>query len=63
MNPKSPMRVVMNAFLPASAADFFSNQKPINKYEVSPTSSQKMKIMKKLLANTRPSIENKKSDR
>jgi hypothetical protein len=30
-NPTSPMWVTMNAFLPASAADFFSNQKPISR--------------------------------
>ncbi len=31
VKPKSPMRVTMKAFLPASAADFFRNQKPISK--------------------------------
>ena len=30
-NPKSPTRLTMNAFFPASAADFFSNQKPIRR--------------------------------
>ena len=30
-SPKSPMRLTMNAFLPASAADGFSNQKPISR--------------------------------
>jgi len=29
-NPTSPIRVVTKAFLAASAADFFSYQKPIN---------------------------------
>ena len=28
--PKSPTRFTMNAFLPASAADFFSNQNPMS---------------------------------
>ena len=63
MKPKSPIRVVINAFLPASAADFFSNQNPINRYEVNPTSSQKMKIMKKLLASTSPSMEKQNNER
>ena len=31
MKPKSPMRLTMKAFLPASAADFFLNQKPISR--------------------------------
>ena len=31
MNPKSPMRLTMKAFLPASEADFFKNQKPMSK--------------------------------
>ena len=31
VKPKSPMRVTMKAFFPASAADFFRNQKPISK--------------------------------
>ena len=38
-NPKSPMRLTMNAFLPASAFAFSENQNPINKYEQSPTPS------------------------
>ena len=29
--PKSPTRLTMNAFLQASAADFFSNQNPISR--------------------------------
>ena len=36
MNPKSPMRLTMNAFLPASAAEGFVNQKPISRYEHKP---------------------------
>ncbi len=31
MNPTSPMRVVMNAFLPAFAADGRSNQNAISR--------------------------------
>ena len=41
-SPKSPTRVVKKAFFPALAAEGFSNQKPINRYEQSPTSSQPM---------------------
>ena len=63
MNPKSPVRVVMNAFLPASEAIFFSNQKPIKRYEVKPTSSQKTNSSRKLLAITNPNMEKVKSDK
>src|SRR5436190_14928309 len=42
MNPKSPMRVVINAFFSASAAASRSNQWPIKTQEVKPTSSQKV---------------------
>ena len=38
--PKSPTRLTMNAFFPASAADGRSNQKPMRRYEHSPTASQ-----------------------
>ena len=38
-NPKSPMRLTMNAFLPASAFAFSLNQKPMSRYEQSPTPS------------------------
>src|SRR6476620_8163552 len=44
MNPKSPMRLTMNAFLPASDADFFWYQNPISRYEHSPTPSQPTNI-------------------
>ena len=43
MNPKSPIRLTTNAFLPASAADFFRNQNPISRYEQSPTPSHPTK--------------------
>ena len=39
-SPTSPMRVVMNAFFAASAAERRSYQKPISRNEPSPTSSQ-----------------------
>jgi hypothetical protein len=44
MKPKSPMRLTMNAFLPASAADFLRCQKPISRYEQRPTPSQPTNI-------------------
>jgi hypothetical protein len=37
--PKSPMRLTMNAFFPASAFTFSLNQNPISRYEQSPTPS------------------------
>src|SRR6266513_2469597 len=63
MKPKSPMRLVMNAFLAASAADGRLNQWPIRRYELTPTNSQKMNIITKLFASTIPSIANIKRDR
>ena len=30
-NPKSPIRLTMKAFFPASVADFFSNQNPMSR--------------------------------
>ena len=46
-NPKSPILLTMKAFLAAAAAEFRVNQKPIRRYEQSPTSSQPMKSMAK----------------
>src|SRR5262245_21522293 len=59
----SPMRVVINAFFAAAAALGRSIQKPMSKYEASPTSSQNMKSSSKLLAITTPSIAPEKNDR
>ena len=53
----------MNALFAASQFFFSSYQKPISKYEQTPTSSQNMKIMKMLADATSPSIEKQKSDR
>ncbi len=39
------MRLTMNAFLPASAFAFSLNQKPISRYEQSPTPSQPMNMI------------------
>ena len=54
------MRLTMNAFLPAAAADCFWYQKPISRYEQRPTASQKTKSSRKLSASTSISIENMK---
>ena len=61
--PTSPTRLTMNALLAASQLLFSSYQKPISKYEQTPTSSQKMKIMKTFFDATRPSIEKQNSER
>ena len=63
MKPKSPMRLEMNALFAAAAAASRVNQWPMSRYELTPTSSQKMNIIAKLFASTMPSIENMKSDR
>ena len=44
MKPKSPTRLVTNAFLPATAAELRSNQNEISRYEHRPTPSQPMKV-------------------
>ena len=59
----SPMRVVMNAFFAAAAALGRSIQKPMSRYDASPTSSQKMKSRSKLFAITTPSIAPEKNDK
>ena len=61
--PMSPMRVTMNAFLPAAAASGLWNQKLMSKYDATPTISQHMNSSNRLLANTRPSIPAANSDR
>ena len=57
-NPKSPIRLTMNAFFPASAAAGRSYQNPISRYEQSPTPSQPTNISRKLFASTSVSIAN-----
>ncbi len=57
MNPQSPIRFVMKAFLPASDALFFSYQNPISRYEQSPTPSQPTNITRKLPPSTRVSMK------
>ncbi len=61
--PTSPTRLTMKAFLAAAAAAGRSYQWLIRSQELNPTSSQKMNIMKRLSARTRPSIENMKIER
>src|SRR4029077_2358212 len=56
MKPKSPMRLTTNAFLPASAADCFLNQKPISRYEQRPTPSQPTNITGKVEPSTSTSM-------
>src|SRR5437763_9669452 len=46
----------MNAFLPASVADFFSNQKPMSRYEQRPTPSQPTNSTRKFAPRTRTSM-------
>ena len=58
--PKSPMRLTMNAFLPASAADCLRNQKPIRRYEQRPTPSQPTNITRKLAPSTSTSMNDAK---
>ena len=63
IKPKSPMRFVRNALLAAAAAVSRVCQWPMSRYELTPTSSQKMNIIAKLFARTMPSIENMNSER
>ena len=57
MKPKSPTRLVMNAFLPAVAADSLVCQKAIRKYEQVPTPSQPRNVTSRLSPSTSISIE------
>ena len=57
------MRVVINAFFAAAAALGLWIQKPISKYDASPTSSQQMKSRSRLFAMTTPSIAAEKNER
>src|SRR5512136_2824087 len=57
VNPKSPTRLTMKAFLAALLLASFSNQKPISRYEHNPTPSQPTNIITYELPRTRMSIE------
>ena len=61
--PTSPTRLAMNALLAASQFFFSSYQKPIKRYEQTPTSSQHMNTMKMFADASRPSIEKQNSDK
>ncbi len=56
----SPIRVVMNAFLAAFAFSVLSNQKPISRYEQSPTPSQPRYRTRKFSPRTSISMKNTK---
>ena len=62
MKPKSPTRLTMNAFMLAKIAVGRVNQKPISRYDTSPTASQPKKSCRKLLLMTSMSIENVNSE-
>ena len=57
MKPKSPTRLVTNAFLPATAAELRSNQNEMSRYEHRPTPSQPRKVSRKLEPSTSTSID------
>ena len=57
MNPKSPTRLVMNAFFPAVAADCRVCQNEIRKYEQVPTPSQPRNVTSRFSPSTSISIE------
>ena len=57
MKPKSPTRLVTNAFLPAVAADSRVCQKAIRKYEQVPTPSQPRNVTSRFSPRTSISIE------
>ena len=62
MKPRSPSLVTQKALTAARAADGRSYQKPMRRYEQSPTSSQKTNIWRKVGERTRPIMEKAKSD-
>ena len=60
--PKSPTRLTRNAFRFAKIAVGRLYQKPISRYETTPTASQPKKSCMKLLLMTSISIENVNSE-
>src|ERR1051326_641736 len=62
-NPKSPTRLTMKALMAAALADGRSYQKPISRYEASPTPSQPKNICRKLSAVTSINMAKVKSER
>ncbi len=63
MKPRSPTRLTTNALIAAALALGFLNQKPISKYDASPTPSQPKNIWTRLSAVTSISIAKVNSDR
>ncbi len=57
MKPKSPTRLTRKAFRFAAMAVSRSNQKPISRYDTSPTASQPKNSWRKLFAITSISME------
>ncbi len=57
MKPKSPTRLVTNAFLPATAAELRSNQKEMRRYEQSPTPSQPRNVRSRFDPSTSTSMD------
>ena len=57
MNPTSPTRLVIKAFLPAAALTSLRYQKAMRKYEHAPTPSQPRKVTNRLEPVTSISIE------
>ncbi len=62
MNPKSPTRFTRNALRFAKIAVGRVYQKPIKRYDTTPTASQPKKSWRKLLLITSISIENVNSE-
>lgn len=60
---KSPILLMMNAFVAAFPACARVYQKPIKRYEQSPTPSQPKNKTNKLLEDTNKSIKNVNKDR
>ena len=60
--PKSPTLLTKKAFRFACTADFFLNQNPISKYEITPTASHPKNNCRKLLLITNICIANVNSD-
>ena len=62
-NPKSPTLFTKKALIAAWFAESFLYQKPINKYEHSPTPSHPKNNCKKLSEVTKTNIENVNKDK
>ena len=56
-NPKSPIRLTINALIAAALAEGRSYQKPISRYDISPTPSQPKNSCRKSFDVIRASIK------